>query len=194
MMPNRRIKSKQSELLAPLPGGIQERARAKVGASAVSQLVWLIELLNRSEESIALGTEQERGILEAEIVAFAERIGQPSAGKSSILSPKEMIELFRDIRASILAIFQGAPFEIRIPAVSYMSADGGPPIYMGNPEALFRLAVTRLLETERERIEICARPGCDNLFVRRKRGLYCSLRCSQLEQFKRYVARNSPAE
>ena len=123
-MRNRRLRSNRVELLAPLPGGIQEAARARVGSSAVTQLAWLIDLLNRPEESIAAETEQERRRLEAEVVAFAEQIGNPTGGKSSMISLEEIITLSRDVRAAILAIFQGAPFEIAIPAHSYMSVDG----------------------------------------------------------------------
>ena len=185
-------KMESAEMLSPLPGGVQARAEAEVGASAVDRLAWLLRLLNRSQESTALGSEQERVELESEVVAFARPVGRASGGRHSQLNWHEAWDLVRSFRASILGLMGGSSFQVEISNLIYLVTPGEPVIYIGDPGVIFRIAVAKLMETEQQRIRICARPGCGQLFVRHKRGLYCSQRCSQLEQFKRYVARNSP--
>ena len=56
----------------------------------------------------------------------------------------------------------------------------------GAPKELFLQFAASLVAAEGARIANCARPGCDNLFVCRKRGAYCSKRCSQYVRTKRY--------
>ena len=185
-----RKEQKPAETFA-LPGGVQARAEAEVGATSVDRLAWLLRLLNRSQEVIGDGSEQERLDLEAQVVAFARPFGKASGGRQSRLSWDDVWELAQSIRSLILAMLRGASFEIEVPALIYVITAGKPPIYIGQPEGIFRLAVARSIETEQQRIKICARPGCGKLFVRRKRGLYCSRQCSLLEYFKRYVARHS---
>ena len=192
MPPRRTKKQKSIELVAPLPEGIQASAEAKVGFTDVSRLAWLLELLNRSQESIAVGSEQERVDLEAQVVAFAKPVGMASGGHGSSLSLKDLKGLARDIRASILGMLQGASLTIDIPKLTFTSSTGSASVYIGHPNAIFRLAVAKLVETEKRRIKLCARPDCDRLFVRRKGGLFCSRQCSQIVQFKRYLARHAP--
>jgi CGNR zinc finger len=41
-----------------------------------------------------------------------------------------------------------------------------------------------------ERLRSCHRPGCDRLFIRRKRQRYCSPQCSQQERFPLFLDRH----
>jgi len=53
--------------------------------------------------------------------------------------------------------------------------------------ALLRLAVLELLMHEDWRVGRCAYPPCGNLFIRKKAGLFCSLKCSQIaRQIRRF--------
>jgi predicted RNA-binding Zn ribbon-like protein len=183
---------KRPEILLPLPGGIQARARARVGGDDVARLAWLLDLLNRTPESFAAMAEPDRAQLEAEIAAFCEPVGSLTGGQQSQLSVDEAQELVRDLRERVVAMMQGSTFELEIPQITLMIISGAGARYIGAPPALFRLAVARLIEAEGQRIRVCARPGCGRLFVRRKRALYCQRQCSQLEQFARYVARHAP--
>jgi hypothetical protein len=194
MSVHRTKKQPPAEMLTPLPAGTQARAEAKVGTTNVARLGWLLDLLNSHRETTAANDEQERFNLEAEVVAFAKPVGRASGGERSQLSRKEIQELVRDIRASILAMLQGATFEIDIPKLTFTSSAGSLPVYIGHPKAIFRLAVAKLMEADQQRIKICTRPGCGRLFARRKRGLFCSPQCTQIEQFKRYLARHSPED
>jgi predicted RNA-binding Zn ribbon-like protein len=51
------------------------------------------------------------------------------------------------------------------------------------------LAAELVGSPEGKRIQVCAREGCERLFVRRKRGLYCSLKCGSNEQSRKYRER-----
>jgi predicted RNA-binding Zn ribbon-like protein len=181
----------RQKMLSPLPGGIQVRARARVGGDDLKRLAWLLELLNRPPETFAAMAEPDRAALEAEIAAFCEPVGSLAGGRPSQLSIDAACELVRDLRVRIDAMLQGSTFELEMPPITLSIISGVGARYMGKPVPLFQVAVARLIETEGRRIKICARPGCGRLFVRRKRALYCQKQCSQLEQFARYVARHS---
>lgn len=183
--------TRASRLAAPFPGGAHASALAKVGASDLSRLGWLLDLLNRASESIAQSSAAEVHNLENEAVVFCEPIGSFAFSRSSRLTASQIAELTQEIRDVVSAILLGATHDFQIPTVTLAVIPNSPSRYMGSPEAIFRLAVAKLIETDGYRIRRCARPGCDRLFVRRKRALYCSKRCSQLEQFARYVRRHT---
>jgi hypothetical protein len=173
--------------LVPLPGGIQARARATVG-TGLSRLGWLLDLLNSTSGKIATLSEDEGRDLEAEVVAFCEAVGVVGGGRPFHLHLQRIQELLDNVRRPVLELINGRNFEIHIPAVEFVTTPDSVSHYLGPAEALFPLAVARLIEEERARIRVCGRPGCGRLFVRRKRALYCSRKCSQIEQFKRFVA------
>jgi hypothetical protein len=179
------------KMLAPLPGGIQARACARVGRDDLARLAWLLDLLNHPTEGFAVISEQDRADLEAEIVAFCEPVGSVVGGQTSQLSIRAAQKLISDIREGLLAMLQGASFDLEIPKVTMLITRASGCSYMGGTDALLCLAIAKLLEVERQRIKVCARPGCGKMFVRRKRALYCGKICSQMEQFARFIARHA---
>jgi hypothetical protein len=58
--------------------------------------------------------------------------------------------------------------------------------YTGGLPSVFVMAVMDLLAAEGWRIAKCAWGSCGKLFVRRKRGAYCSRACSQKARTERY--------
>ena len=48
------------EMLSPMPGRMQARARNRVGSTDLARLAWLLDLLNRRPESFTIMPEQER--------------------------------------------------------------------------------------------------------------------------------------
>jgi hypothetical protein len=179
------------QMLAALPGGIQATARARVGGDDLARLAWLLDLLNRPTEGFAVISERDRADLEAEIVAFCDPVGSVVGGQASQLSIRAAQKLVSEIREGLLAMLKGATFDFKIPEVTMLLIPASGCSYMGGPEALFRLAIAKLLEVERQRIRVCARSGCGKMFVRRKRALYCGKICSQMEQFARFIARHA---
>jgi hypothetical protein len=187
----KRRTAKASWLPAPLPGNAQASAFATVGASNLSRLGWLLDLLNRPTESISQSSSAEVHNLEHQAAVFCDPVGSFASGRSSILTASQIAELVQELRDVISAILLGATHDFQIPSVTLALIPKSPIRYLGSPEAIFRLAVAKLIESDGYRIRRCARPGCGRLFVRRKRALYCGNRCSQLEQFARYVRRHS---
>lgn len=59
-----------------------------------------------------------------------------------------------------------------------------------NPVTRFLLGAHRILELEGVRLRECAAPGCERMFVRQKRAIFCSKVCSQREQTRRYRERH----
>jgi predicted RNA-binding Zn ribbon-like protein len=163
-----------------------------VGSTNLARLEWLVDLLNRPPQSFVSISEKDRREVEAEVAAFCEPVGSLKGGQHSQLNVDGAHELVRDLRERIVAMLQGSTFQLEIPPITLLIISGAGARYIGEPTALFRLAVGRLMEAEGQRIEVCARPACGRLFVRRKRALYCQRQCSQLEQFARYVARHGP--
>ena len=176
---------KSRAILPPIPGSKGDRSLSKVGTSDLSRLAWLLDALNDAEERGA--SEQNHAELEAEANSFCEPVGSVIGSRGS---RESLNELLRELGADVRDMLKGSSFDLEIPSLTLAVMPTGELRYMGTANALFRLAVAKLLEGQRQRIKVCARPGCSKLFVRRKRGLYCSRRCSQIEQFARFVDRH----
>jgi hypothetical protein len=61
------------------------------------------------------------------------------------------------------------------------------PSWGGNHLEVFRMAALDVLIAEGRRVAQCSWRPCRKLFVRRKRGAYCSRACSQKARTARYV-------
>jgi hypothetical protein len=187
--------SRLSGALSPLPGGRAATARKTVGADDFSRLRWLLQFVSREPEAFANLSKDQLLDLEAQMAAFCESVGSFLGGQQSQLTLEELADLVREIFGRLQARFScGASLEFEIPSVTLVSSPGDLPHYIGRHTAIFRLAVSRLIEMEGERIRVCARAGCHRLFGRRKRALYCGHGCSQMERFRRYVERHPAAE
>jgi hypothetical protein len=180
-------------MLGRLPGGAEVRALAKVGSSDVARLAWLLDLLNRPSETLATWSDKEFENLESEVALFCEPLGSIAGGKSGRLTVDSLVELSSAVLVLVEALLDDSSGELQIPTVTLSMIPNSGCRYMGTPDALFRLTAAKLIEAEGHRIRRCARQGCGRLFVHRKRGLYCSRRCSQLVQFARYVQRHTGA-
>ena len=174
-----------------MPGGAQAGALAKVGSSDVARLSWLLDLLNPPVRAFATMPDKEFRDLDAEVAAFCKPLGSIEGGMRGRLTVDTMEGLRRDILNVVEALLYGASGDLQIPSVTLSVIPNSKCVHMGTPDAMFRLAAARLLENEGHRIKRCARSGCGRLFAHRKRGLYCGRKCSQLVQFKRYVARHA---
>lgn len=67
--------------------------------------------------------------------------------------------------------------------------------YQAPARALFLLACERLLSLpDGQRLKVCDGPGCDRLFIRQKRGAYCSAKCWRIERARRTRVSLTPEE
>src|SRR5258707_1686780 len=108
----------RTRMLAPLPGGRQFRAFAKVGSNDVARLAWLLDLLNVPVGAFAKMSDKEFKDLEIEIGAFCEPLGSIEGGKRGILTVDMMEGLRREIFADIRALLDGASIDLQIPSVT----------------------------------------------------------------------------
>ena len=187
----RRSKRKAPLPLKPRPGSRQSRALNKVGTAELSRLAWLVETINRDDVALAQLSDPEREKLAAEIAVFCRPIGAFVAAHNPALAAESIERLLRQARQAIFALGKGASYDLRIPEVTLALIPDAEPCYFGSPEAVFNLALAKLIETDGQRIRQCARAACGKLFVRRKRALYCGTHCSQIEQFARYINRHA---
>ncbi len=127
----------------------------------------------------------------AELTAFCRPIGSFVAAHHPALTADSVERLLRQARHAVFALGKGASYDLNIPEVRLALIPNAEPQYFGSPEAVFLLALAKLVETEGQRIRSCARAACGKFFVRRKRALYCSKHCSQIEQFAHYLSRHA---
>jgi hypothetical protein len=142
--------------------------------------------------------------LALELWAFAERVGWNMSSPITTIKPEDKLPDLPGGLASAPEIADSA--EMVADAISKLcgpSADPGGwhfepakfgtvvhgvraqtfrPYYFGDFKPVFLIAASDLLSQEGRRVANCAKPGCSRVFVRRKRGLYCSGACSQKER------------
>ncbi len=193
-MPAQRARtSKKREMLSPLPGGLQIQSGGRgVGSTDLAPARVVTDALLNRAESIAESRESDRAQLEAEVAVFCKPVAVIAGGRPSSLSRETLHRLVQHIRADLLAMRQGTTLEFEIPAVTFVCTPDGKSTFIGAVEAIFLLAIAKLMQSEHARIKTCARSGCQNFFARRKRGLYCSRHCAQIKHLAVYVARHLP--
>src|SRR5579875_112265 len=159
------------------------------------QLAWLLEFLQLSSDNLW----ERWPDLRIEAGAFA--FGQPQTRPIDI-SRDDLIGLVRQVSEGVRTLASGREWRLEIPAITKVYL---PRVAKGRRGKLqfsgwdsqravsdFRTAFLAWVDdliSDRvagARLRACARPGCGRLFVKKKRGIYCSQRCSQAERNKRY--------
>lgn len=159
--------------------------------SAFGRLAWLLEFARRPiGEDVR---ERELGELQGQILAFCVRQAGPHFTSERVrrLAPAMIVQLQREAQVGINSFLSSPHVGWALPRVTQRLVRD--PItgvghfeLIGEPEELFPQFAADLVAAEGARIAHCERPGCNKLFVRRKRGAYCSRRCSQYVRTKRY--------
>jgi hypothetical protein len=183
-------------------GGISAAVRRL--ATPVQRLELLVEFANLAKSTQPLSPEGVEH-WNAELYAFSMVGGhQPhpphrkTPGASLGLKAKELDDLSAKLRAGFDALLAGAMWLLSIEnlTANLTSPRHGPPraFYAGELSAVLTMAARDLLAHEAGRIARCAAPDCSRLFVRQKRGAYCSKRCSQRARTLRHRASFSEEE
>jgi len=171
------------------------RARRRAGAvkdeGRASRAEWLLHFaeedldqLDRAE-SKTLKSELEFYITSSQYMlhAHASRLGPPL---------QELKECQGWLRSGLAALRDGKPWEIKLEfAPRYIVRLEHPAVIPRTPstrpfipfrEAVLRDSIPVLLE----RLRFCPRPSCQCAFLKRKRKVYCTRKCSQLERSARF--------
>jgi hypothetical protein len=165
----------------------------------LGRLAWLLEFAQRP-----LGpslTKDEVTELQDQILAFCLCQAGPhfnSQDMATLVAPA-LLNLQTQIRQGIRCFLGDPPQEWRLREVKRIlmrdpKSGAGRLRPWGKPNLLFEHFAAELIAAEGARIEECQRPRCGQWFVCRKRGAYCSKRCSQYVRTKRYREKQQSSE
>lgn len=175
-------------------------------AAPVERLGWLLKFVDLVRDG-ALKSGGDVARWNAELFAFAYVAGhqpQPPHRRDVTwrlgLTADELVEVSRQVKQAIEKLLAGDMWVLWLDrgklSANLTSPKHGRPqaYYAGDSDLVLMLAVRELLASEGSRIAKCGGPGCEQLFVRRKRGSYCSKRCSQRARTLRYYEKHAPDE
>lgn len=163
-----------------------EQAVARVGHTPESRARWLVGFAARDS---ALVPETEREAIRWRLAAYLEggRGEDPEAfhGRSAPAEEGEARQCREWLRAGLAELAQGKTWIIQLEfRPKYFISLKPPNVYRRAPmidalvpfrEVVLRDSVPVLLK----RLRFCARNGCGEAFLSRKRQLYCSRQCGQ---------------
>jgi hypothetical protein len=159
--------------------------------SELGRLAWLLEFVQRQPDTTL--TDDEVTELQDQILAFCLCQSGPrfSSQDMAKLDAPALLKLQAQIRRGIRCFLHDPPqewslHEVRRTLIRDPKSGAGRLIPRGTPDLFFEHSAAELIVAEGARIEECQKPLCDRLFVCRKRGAYCSRRCSQYVRTKRY--------
>jgi hypothetical protein len=171
----------------------RERAYSKLGGSPVSRIVWLVNFAQvPSIEGLSPAALLE---LDTEVSQFATGGEVKGPGSRPGSEAEIRMELSRLTRFAAEAIngfltaegYSFRPFEFGS-MVRHVQRFGRKIVASseGDRATHFVMEAARFIEREGNRITTCASVPCGRMFVKRKRALYCSARCSQRERIRRH--------
>jgi len=176
------------------------RAYERVGKTWIEELQWLVDFAQRPRERLTHELCDAESTLVYEVAWFGREmgIGYEKSYRSWIVKVAESLE--RELRSLLehgYAVFQAAEVTF---VLNRRTDEGWKRSGRANrleafhrakdPITRFILGAYRILEIEGVRLRECAAPGCRRIFVRQKRGIFCSKKCSQREQIRRYRERH----
>jgi hypothetical protein len=181
---------------------INEQAFYKLKKSPLSQLEWLLAFAERPSSTIETLNDVELAKLSAEVCAFTEvsdrkpRLQFTIPGSRPEIST-EVSKLARYAEQAVAGVLSPsgylfAPAEFgRLARHLQRTPRPKQPKFIlardiGDLSAHFVMETANIIEREGDRIEKCISESCGRLFVKRKRGLYCSPRCSRRERQRSY--------
>jgi hypothetical protein len=175
-----------SDLFEQLAQRRAKRAARLVGRDDAARLRWLIRFAENGERL----SRHDFAKVAAAIEAFAERGGTLARNVGAELTPGAAAQLALMVRDGLRAYAKQVTPEFppldftELQFLLVPGSDRGP--WLGPWRALFLIALGEVVWAERDRLRTCAGPACGRLFFKRKRGLYCSSKCSQAERMRRF--------
>jgi hypothetical protein len=177
-----------------------ERARRRVGETAIDQLRWLCVFARGSREEVLKNLSLGLGsILAHELFLFACF----RDFRSVIEKPDAIADIAATLEEGLRSIVERGHWEMSLPSevictLSRISgersrgdSDGFKCEYRaGSPGAAILLRAKELVQAEGARLSICAARKCNKLFVKKKRGRFCSQQCSQREHVRVWRAKH----
>lgn len=170
---------------------ISAARRRFVESPPEKNLAWLLTFLQMPIDHIRESSDRE---LRYATAGFAEAIGGADVMAVLDLPIDQMLAAVQEIRENLGKLAIGLPWEpMRLEIDARVEPDwsargvGLTVRYASNdPLNAFRLACFRTIDAAGGCVRICARPSCGRLFVKERKMMFCSRRCSAGERMRRY--------
>jgi hypothetical protein len=175
-------------------------AAEHVGKTWIEELQWLVDLAQRSPEQLIHQLTEFESPLVYEVAWFSREVSivDRESDRTWIVNAAESLKLkLRSLLETGQALFEVSEVTF---VLNRRTDDGSKRSGRAarlesfhrakNPETRFLLGAHRILELEGVRLRKCAAPGCERIFVRQKRAIFCGQKCSQREQTRRHRERN----
>jgi hypothetical protein len=202
------------EELRPHPRAI--KARRRVGSTPLARLRWLLNFVQMAKfkETEVPPADVKRNFPQlpssgAKIkqVSFPKLSGGAEAALlrefetfASLAKPSEVAvsrntvaggflpDVAARVHDDIESFLNGSSWDVHINQMTAVRIPGRPGrVHICDSETAFRLNASDLVGDYVARIKRCTSPRCRRLFVKYKRALYCSPRCSRRERMGRYI-------
>lgn len=175
------------DLFEQLAGRRASRRASLIGSGDPSRLRWLVNLADPATLDKMPGREFER--LRLQVEAFVELAGSSSQDRRKPLSRTAIKRMAEYVRKVLRAHTGGATWDLPPMRVSRSIIPGSDTaVYHGPWRDVFLMAVGDLLQSVGGLLRVCSAADCDRPFVRNKRKIYCSARCSARERMRRFQA------
>ena len=175
-------------------------AAERVGKTWIEELQWLVDFAQRSPEQLVDQLTEFESPLVYEIAWFSREVNivDRESDRTWIINAAESLKLkLRSLLETGQALFEVSEVTF---VLNRRTDDGwkrsGRAARLEsfhrakNLVTRFLLGAHRILELEGVRLRECAAIGCRRIFVRQKRGIFCSKTCSQREQTRRFRERH----
>src|SRR5215469_7451473 len=181
-------------------------ATERVGVTPLKRLQWLLKFSAATEKDFSALSKSKLAEREWELIVFAEERHQGFLIPR--FSAKELGVLAEAFGKALSFLREAGPYDVGGPG---SRSDGSSALgwhfdpslfhrldrvieartfrthYEGDLSGVFLMAAIDLLEAEGRRITKCSWAPCGKLFIKRKRGLFCSPSCSRKGRTHRYI-------
>jgi hypothetical protein len=175
-------------------------AAGHVGETWIEELQWLVDFAQRPTEQLIDQLTEFESPLVYEVAWFSREVNivDRESDRTWIVNAAESLkQKLRSLLESGQALFEVSEVTF---VLNRRTDDGwkrsGRAARLEsfhrakNLVTRFLLGAHRILELEGVRLRECAALGCRRIFVRKKRGIFCSKTCSQREQTRRFRERH----
>jgi len=176
-------------------------AAEHVGETWIEELQWLVDFAQRSPEQLIQQLTEFESPLVYEVAWLSREVSivDRESDRTWIVNAAESLkQKLRSLLESGQALFEVSEvtFVLNRRTDDAWKRSGRAARLESFPRAKnlatrFLLGAHRILELEGVRLRECAALGCRRIFVRQKRGIFCSKTCSQREQTRRFRERHS---
>lgn len=163
----------------------QVRRSAKlIGCTKRERLRWLVVFTTTDWKKADQASFKR---ISKQVATFAGLHGSLSECSSSSSAREDLDQIARQVRDGLLAYTSGISWDLPAVRISRSVIPWSDhPAYDGRWNDMFLLSVADLIDAVGGLLRRCAARGCDIIFVRNKRMIYCSARCSGRERMRRF--------